>query len=146
MRVAHGGDSFIAWGNFWNGSQTEQSCFVSSDKGDHWSACAASVATSDSFVHDGARWVTRAGNGYATSPDGIAWTTHSASGVPDELLFDGKTWFGRTGSSYASGPNPDSFKAIPNVTVPDFRSWTIGLVLDSNLPVSGVPACTDQGG
>jgi hypothetical protein len=145
MRVAHGAGSFIAWGSWWNGSQIEQACFVSTDKGDHWKACAASVAASNSFVHDGTRWVTRAAGGYATSTDGAAWTMHAASGVPDELLFDGTTWFGRSGTTYSMGASLDSWKTIPNVKVPDFRSWTIGRVLDANLPVSGVAACTDKG-
>jgi hypothetical protein len=145
MRVAHGAGSFIAWGSWWNGSQIEQACFVSSDKGDHWKACAASVANSNSFVYDGTRWVTRAAGGYATSSDGVAWTMHAASGVPDELLFDGTTWFGRSGTSYSMGSSPDNWKTIPNVKVPDFRSWTIGRVLDANLPVMGIAACTDKG-
>jgi hypothetical protein len=145
MRVAHGGGSFIAWGSWWNGSQMEQSCFASSDKGDHWNPCAASVAKSSSFVYDGARWVTRTSGGYATSSDAVSWTEHSASGVPDELLFDGTTWFGRSGTTLSMGGSPDTFKTIANVKVPDFRSWTIGRVLDSNLPVTGVAACTDKG-
>jgi hypothetical protein len=71
---------------------------------------------------------------------------HTASGVPSELLFDGKTWFGRSGATLSRGDSPDTFKAITGTQVAaDFRSWTIGIVLDSNLPVTGVPACTDKG-
>jgi hypothetical protein len=147
MRVAHGAGSFIAWGSWYNSSsaKTEQSCFVSADKGDHWQACDASVATSNSFVHDGTRWVTRAGSGYATSTDGVSWVAHAASGVPSELLFDGKTWFGRSGTTFSRGDSPDAFKVLTGTKASDFRSWTIGLVLDSSLPVMGVPACTDKG-
>jgi len=145
MRIAHGAGSFMAWGSWYNSSssKTEQACFVSADKGDHWQACDASVANSSSFVHDGARWVTRSGNGYATSTDGIAWTTHAASGVPSELLYDGKTWFGRSGTTLSRGETPDAFKVMAGTKASDFRSWTIGIVLDSNLPVVGVPECTD---
>jgi hypothetical protein len=144
MRVAHGAGSFIAWGSWYNGNGFDKSCFVSVDKGDHWKACDASVATSTSFVYDGTRWVTQVAKGYATSTDGVAWTQHTASGVPSELLFDGTTWFGSSGTTLSRGASPDTFKSIPTVTVPDFRAWTIGLVLDANLPVTGIAACTDK--
>jgi hypothetical protein len=145
MRIAHGAGSFIAWGSWYNSgtSKTEQSCFVSVDKGDHWQPCDASVANSASFVHDGTRWITRAGSGYAASSDGLTWTMHTASNVPSELLFDGKTWFGRTGSTLARGESPDTFKVVAGTKATDYRSWTVGIVLDSNLPVMGVPACTN---
>jgi hypothetical protein len=145
MRIAHGAGSFIAWGSWYNSAtkKTEQACFASKDLGDHWQACDASVASSSSFVHDGARWVTRAGSGYATSTDGIAWTMHTASGVPSELLFDGKTWFGRSGTTLSRGETPDTFKVVAGTKASDFRSWTVGIVLDSNLPVMGVPECSD---
>ena len=147
MRIAHGAGSFIAWGTWYNNStsKNEQACFVSADKGDHWQPCDSAVATSASFVHDGTRWVARTGSGYATSADGVSWTMHAASGVPSELLFDGSTWYGRTGSTFSSGATPDAFKVISGTKASDYRSWTIGIVLDSNLPVMGVPECSDKG-
>jgi hypothetical protein len=147
MRVAYGAGTFIAWGSWYNSgtSKTEQSCFVSPDKGDHWQACDASVATSASFVHDGTRWIARAGNGYASSTDGVAWTQHAASGVPSELLFDGKTFYGRSGTTLSRGDTPETFKVMSGTKASDFRGWTIGIVLDENVPVMGVPECMDKG-
>ena len=145
MRIAHGAGSFIAWGSFWNGGGFDQGCFVSTDKGDHWQACAAAVANSASFVHDGTRWLAPAAGGYASSDDGVSWTMHNASNFPSELLFDGKTLYGRTGSKLLRGSSPDAMQAISGVEAPEPRSWTIGIVYDSNVPVTGVPACTDRG-
>jgi hypothetical protein len=139
LRLAYGAGSFIAWASA--DSQTRV-CYVSSDLGDHWNACPALIASSLSFVHDGARWVARVASGYATSSDAITWTMHTASNVPSELLFDGKTWFGASGTTLYRGANLDAFQAT-SVKVPSYRGWTAGLVLDSNLPVTGVPACTD---
>ena len=147
MRVAHGDGSFIAWGSWYNSgsSKTEQACFVSSDKGDHWQACDARVATSTSFVHDGTRWVTRAGAGYATSTDAVVDYPHRQRRAERTLVRWQNLVRCASGTTLSRGDNPDSFKAISGTKASDFRSWTIGIVLDSNLPVMGVPACTDKG-
>jgi hypothetical protein len=146
MRVAHGAGSFIAWGRWWNGNAYDQACFYSTDKGDTWSACNALVAKSSSFVHDGTQWITRAGNGYATSSDGKDWTVHEAMNFPSELLFDGKLLWGRSGMTLSRGASPDTLQVVPDVKAPDdARGYAAGIVLDSNLPVTGVPECTDKG-
>jgi hypothetical protein len=110
---------------------------------DSWEPCTASVKSNLSFVHDGSKWVTTASGGYATSTDGKAWMTHTASNVPSMLLYDGKQWFGRSGGNIFRGPTLDSFSKV-GMGVSEYRGWTIGVVLDKNLPVSGIPACTDN--
>ena len=141
LNAAYGGGTFIAYS--WAETTSNRSCFISSDKGDSWSACDAMVKSSASFVFDGTRaqWVTAVAGGYATSPDGKAWTKHSASNVPSDLLFDGETWFGRGGSSVSRGDTLDSFMRA-GTGVPDFRAWTIGKVLPSTMPAGS--ACVDN--
>lgn len=140
LEFAHGAGTFIA---FAPADVDARACFVSTNAGDTWEACAASVKSNLSFVYDGSQWVTPASGGYATSPDGKTWTTHTASNVPTLLLFDGKTWFGRSGGTIYRGATLDSFAKV-GMNVPEFRGWAIGQVLDKNLPVTGVPACEDN--
>ncbi|HET6338290.1 MAG TPA: hypothetical protein VFG30_33940 [Polyangiales bacterium] len=142
LDFAHGAGTFIAFTPI-DGSAGDRACFLSSDAGDTWEVCAASVKSNTSFVHDGAQWVTPANGGYATSPDGKTWTTHTASNVPSMLLFDGKTWFGRSGGTIYRGAALDSFAKV-GMNVSEFRGWAIGPVLDKNLPVTGVSACVDN--
>jgi hypothetical protein len=142
LQFAHGAGTFIAFATTDVGSSS-RACFLSTDAGDTWEPCAASVKANTSFVYDGAQWVTPANGGYATSPDGKAWTTHTASNVPAMLLFDGKTWFGRSGGTIYRGATLDTFAKV-GMNVSEFRGWAIGQVLDKNLPVTGVPACVDN--
>jgi hypothetical protein len=100
------------------------------------------VKSSASFVFDGSQWVTAVTGGFAQSPDGKTWTKHSASNVPGALLFDGAIWFGRSGSNVSRGATLDNFLHVGS-GVPDFRAWTIGKVLESNLPVTG-SVCVDN--
>ena len=101
------------------------------------------MKSSQSFIHDGTGWVTPASGGYATSPDAKTWTSHSASNVPSRLLFDGKTWFGRSGGTIYRGATLDTFASVAT-KISDFRGWTLGAVLDKNVPVKDVPVCTDK--
>ena len=59
------------------------------------------------------------------------------------LLFDGAKWYGRSGKTLYRGETPDTFAKVA-MNVEEFRGWTIGQVLDSNLPVTGVPECHDN--
>jgi hypothetical protein len=68
---------------------------------------------------------------------------HSANDIPAMLLFDGQTWFGRTAGTLYRGATLESFTKVA-MNVSEFRAWTIGRVLDENLPVAGVPACKDN--
>jgi hypothetical protein len=137
LQFAFGAGTFIAF------SSSGGACFVSSDLGDSWEACAASVKSSQSFIHDGTGWVTPASGGYATSPDAKTWTSHSASNVPSRLLFDGKIWFGRSGGTIYRGATLDTFASVAT-KISDFRGWTLGAVFDKNVPVKDVPVCTDK--
>lgn len=139
LDVAYGGGAFIAYS--WSETTSNRSCFISTDKGDTWSACDAMVKASASFVFDGTQWVTAVSGGYATSPDAKTWTKHSASNVPGDLLFDGEVWFGRGGSNVSRGDSLDSF-VHAGTGVPDFRAWTIGKVLPSTTPAGSV--CVDN--
>jgi hypothetical protein len=140
LQFAYGNGSFIAFTQE-DIAAGQRACFVSSNLGDDWQACDASVKSNVSFVHDGTRWVTSANGGYATSTDAKTWTSHTASNVPSQLLFDGKTWFGRTGGTVYRGATLDSFASVAT-KVSDFRAWTLGAVLATNLPVMGVAACS----
>lgn len=117
-------------------------CYVSTNAGDSWTPCADAVKNSVSFVHDGARWVSPADGGYATSTDGKAWTLHAASSVPAQLLYEGGTWFGRTSGNIYTGKSPDTLAKVA-MGVSGYRGWIAGKVLDANLPVTNVSACTD---
>jgi hypothetical protein len=142
LQFAHGAGTFIAFASDFVASG-ERACFVSANLGDSWEPCAASVKSNISFVHDGTRWVTPASGGYATSTDGKTWMTHAASNVPSMLLFDGMQWFGRNGGTIYRGETPDAFAKVA-MNVSEFRGWTIGQVLDANLPVASVPECHDN--
>jgi hypothetical protein len=142
LQFAHGAGTFIAFASDFVDASA-RACFVSSNAGDDWEPCAASVKSNLSFVHDGSRWVTPASGGYATSSDGKTWMTHTASNVPSILLFDGTAWYGRSGGSVYRGTTPDDFARVA-MGVSEFRGWAIGKVLDENLPVTGVPACVDN--
>lgn len=142
LQFAHGAGTFIAFASDFVTSN-ERACFVSANAGDDWTPCAASIKSNTSFVHDGARWVTPASGGYATSTDGASWTIHTASNVPTMLLFDGTTWFGRSGGTIYRGTSPDDFTKVA-MNVSEFRGWAIGSVLEENLPITGVPACQDN--
>jgi hypothetical protein len=142
LQIAYGAGTFIAYSQQ-SVPSDKRACFISTNMGDNWEACTASVKSNLSFVHDGTRWVTTASGGYATSPDGKTWTTHTASNVPSSLLYDGKQWFGRSGGNMFRGATLDSFAKV-GMGVSEYRGWTIGLVLDKNLPVTGIPACMDN--
>jgi hypothetical protein len=142
LQFAHGAGTFIAFATS-DVAAGQRACFVSSDLGDNWEACAASVKSNVSFVHDGTQWITPASGGYASSTDGKTWTMHTASNVPTMLLFDGKTWFGRSGGTIYSGSTPDSFAKVA-MNIAEFRGWVIGQVFDKNVPVMNVPACQDN--
>lgn len=142
LQFAHGAGTFLAFATT-DVAAGSRACFVSVNAGDSWEPCAATVKASTSFVHDGKQWVTPTTAGYATSLDGKAWTMHSASNIPAQLLFDGTTWFGRTGGTVYRGATLDGFAKVA-MSVSEFRAWTIGPVLDKNLPVSGVAACKDN--
>lgn len=142
MNIAYGGGAFIAWGAHWNGSGFDRACFASTNAGDDFIPCSSTVAQATSFVHDGTRWVAALPDAYATSDDATAWTSHAANGFPSTLLFHESTWFGRRGASVLVGSDPDSLSEVAT-GVEDFRAWTVGRVLDRNLPVMGVPACVD---
>jgi hypothetical protein len=142
LQFAHGNGTFIAFASA-DVDAAMRACFVSSNAGDDWTACDASVKSNVSFAYDGARWVTPASGGYATSTDGKTWTTHTASNVPSLLLFDGTTWFGRSAGTIYRGTSPDNFTKV-GMNVSEFRGWAIGSVLDKNLPVTGVSACQDN--
>jgi hypothetical protein len=142
LQIAHGAGTFVAYSQE-DVPSAQRACFVSSDAGDAWQACADEVRASLSFVYDGARWVAPVSGGYATSPDAKSWTQHTASNVPSHLLFDGTGWFGRNGTSMYRGASLDAFARVA-MNVSDYRGWTIGKVLDANLPVTGVAACVDN--
>lgn len=97
----------------------------------------------DGFAHDGAQWVASTAGSYATSSDGVAWTHHDASNVPAQLLFADGLWIGRQNGEVRSGQTLDALAHAAS-SVPDFRAWTAGAVLDANVPVTGVPACADN--
>lgn len=143
LQVAFGGSNTVIAFATDIVSAGQRACFVSTNLGDDWEPCAASVKSNISFVWDGARWITPATGGYATSTDGKTWTTKTASNVGTMLLFDGTTWFGRNGGSVYRGASPDAFTRV-GMGVSEFRGWAVGRVLDSNLPVTGVPACADN--
>ena len=46
------------------------------DAGESFAPCSQAVAESDSFVHDGTRFLAPAASGYATSADGLEWEEH----------------------------------------------------------------------
>ncbi len=141
--VAYGGGTFVAWGANWNGSGFDRACFVSTDAGDDFQPCDSAVAEADSFVFDGNRWVAPVPGGYAESDTAEVWSVHTLESMPSKLLFDGELWYGRSGSRISSGTSPDSWQSQA-VDVPDFRAWTVGRVLDANVPVTDVAACQDS--
>lgn len=143
LEAAFGNGTFVAFGT--SEVASERACFVSSDVGDTWQPCAASVKQSRSFVHDGQQWVTAASGGYATSPDAKTWTMHAAQTFPEQLLFERVSgiWYGRRSTSTYRGESLDSFARVA-MNVEEYRSWTIGRVLASNLPITSPAACTDQ--
>lgn len=142
LQIAYGAGTFIAYSTQ-DVSSAQRACFISTNMGDNWEPCTASVKSNLSFVHDGTRWVTSASGSYATSTDGKTWMSHTASNVPTLLLYDGKQWFGRSGGTIYRGQTLDSFAKV-GMGVSEYRGWTIGLVLDKNLPVNGIPACMDN--
>jgi hypothetical protein len=77
LEAAYGNGTFVAYGT--SEIASDRACFVSSDAGDTWQPCAASVKQNRSFVHDGQQWVTPASGGYATSADATTWTPHTTS-------------------------------------------------------------------
>ncbi len=141
LQIAHGDGAFIAYSDD-DVAEGTRVCFVSTNAGDDWEPCAPAVKTSTSFVHDGTRWVAPVTGGYASSSDGKAWMMHAASEMPRELRFDGTTWFGRSGGSMYRGASVDALSRVAT-GVSEFRGWTVGRVLEANLPVTGVSACTD---
>jgi hypothetical protein len=142
LQIAYGAGTFIAYSTQ-DVTAGQRACFISTNLGDSWEACTASVKSNLSFVHDGTRWVTTASGGYATSTDGKNWTMHTASNVPSSLLYDGKQWFGRSGGNIYRGQTLDGFAKVAT-GISEYRGWTIGLVLDKNLPVTGSAACMDK--
>jgi hypothetical protein len=143
MRVAYGRGAFVAWGANWNGSGFDRACFVSTNAGDDWTACASEVAQAGHFAHDGDRWHARTDAGYATSDDAITWTPQAAGEVPSEFRWDGERWVGFGGGRGWSGASFEDWASSAE-DVPDFRGFTVGFVLEENLPVEGVPACEDD--
>ena len=141
--VAHGDGTVIAWGARWNGSGFDRACFVSADAGESFQACDALVAESDAFAHDGTRWIAAAAGGHATSPDGLNWTPQAGDDVPGALLHDGARWLGRSGAQVRSATDPVSWATLAT-DVDGFRAWTVGLVHDANLPVTGLSPCQDS--
>jgi hypothetical protein len=140
--VEHAQDTFVAFTRAQ--SPSERACFVSMDGGEHWEACNALVKTTSSVVYDGTRWVASVKSGYATSSDAKAWTMHTASNVPSDLLYDAAsaTWFGRSAGNVYRGASLDAFQQVA-MSVPDYRAWVLGRVLAANLPVTG-SVCTDN--
>lgn len=138
--ATHGNGTFVAY----SGMEDSSACFVSSNAGDDWQACDALVAKSRSFVFDAteARWVAPISGGYATSSDAKAWTMHSASDFPSDLLFDGETWFGGRGDAVYRGTSLDALSRVAT-EVSGFRAWTVGRVLTKNSPGPGA-ACSDN--
>jgi hypothetical protein len=63
--------------------------------------------------------------------------------MPSDLLHDGLTFLGRRGGSVLRSDDLESWREVATGAA-NFRSWTVGRVLDRNLPVSGVPACRDD--
>lgn len=144
MSIAFGGGTFIAKGQNWNGSGFDYGCSISTDAGVTWSACATDILTSGPVVWDGSRWVSAGGAGYFESSDGLSWTPQTATNFPSEYLFGDQLWLGlRGGDAYTSQNLTDWQSAATDV--PGFRAWVGGLVYDGNLPVTGIPACEDNG-
>ena len=143
LLVTYGAGVVIAWGAVWNGSSFDRACFVSTEDGDGFQPCAAAVAQSDSFVHDGARWIAPVPGGYASSDDAVVWTTHTVADFPGDLLFEGTRFYGRRGNEAFTATALDDWQLIAS-DVDGVRAWTVGRVRDVNLPVVNVAACQDN--
>ena len=143
LEAAFGNGTFIAYGT--SEVASERACFVSTDAGDNWEACAASVKQSRTFAHDGEQWVAPVSGGYVTSTDAKTWTMHTATSFPDQLLFERttETWFGRRSGSIYKGATLDTLTRVA-MNVEEYRGWSIGRVLASNLPITTPAACTDK--
>jgi len=137
LRVVHG-THFIAY------SEAGDACFVSDNRGDSWQPCAAEAHGGTAYLFDGKQWIAARGDHYATSMNARDWTTHPAAArMPERLLFDGTTYFGRSKGTVYRASALDAFEVVAS-QVPDFRAWTLGRVLDRNLPVTGIAACVDR--
>ena len=142
--IAFGGGTFIAKGRNWNGSGFDYGCYVSTDGAASWSACAAELLDAGPVTYAAGQWVAASDGGYLTSSDGVAWSFMASDPAPTELIHTGEGWIGlRNGTAYSS-PNLTDWQEMAS-DVPGFRNWTGGLVLDSNLPVTGLNACEDNG-
>jgi len=143
LRIAYGDGVFMAWGASWNGSGFDYACRQSFDLGDSWQACPAAITTANTFLHDRQRWIAAHDDGYFESGDAQGWTEHAVGDMPRDLLYDGEAYYGRRGGSVLRSDDLANWREVGS-GVADFRSWTVGQVLDRNLPVPGVTACSDN--
>lgn len=138
LRVAYGFTYFIAY------SEAGDACFVSDNLGSSWQPCAAEAEGGTAYLFDGKQWIVAQGDHYATSANTRDWSRQPATArMPEQLLFDGTTYFGRSEATIYRATKPDAFEAVA-MQVPSFRAWTLGRVLDKNLPVTSPAACTDR--
>jgi len=138
LRVAYGFTYFIAY------SEAGDACFVSDNLGSSWQPCAAEAQGGTAYLFDGKQWVVAQGDHYATSSNTRDWTKQPAAArMPEQLLFDGTTYFGRSEGTIYHASKPDAFE-VAATKVPSFRAWTLGRVLDKNLPITSPAACADR--
>jgi hypothetical protein len=124
-------------------SEAADACFVSRDLGDSWQPCPGAAQGGSSYVHDGKQWVAAQSGHYATSPDALSWTSHTAQNLPQELLFDGASWYGRSGGRFVRAAALDSFAVVaPNES--DFRALVVGRVISAQASATTAAACVDN--
>lgn len=144
MPIAFGGGTFLAKGRNWNGSGFDYGCYVSVDQASTWTACAPELLDAGAPTYGDGQWVASTDGGYLSSPDGVSWTMHAATDFPSELRFTGELWIGLRNGDASTSSNLTDWQPAA-MSLPGFRAWTGGLVLDENLPVEGLAACQDNG-
>ncbi|HTU60078.1 MAG TPA: hypothetical protein VMF89_16615 [Polyangiales bacterium] len=136
LRVLYGFTYFIAY------SEAGDACFVSDNLGASWQPCATEAQGGTAYLFDGKQWIAAQGDHYATSTNTRDWTKLAAP-MPEQLLFDGTTYFGRSEGTIYRATAPDAFEVVAT-QVPGFRAWTLGRVLNKNLPITSPAACVDR--
>jgi hypothetical protein len=137
LQVVYGHNTFVAY------SEEQDACFVSTDLGDSWQKCAAAAQGGSAYSFDDQQWIAALGSSYATSPDALSWTKHTAASFPQQVQHDGDTYFGRSGTTFYRAGALDHFSAAGD-HVADFRAWTVGKVLSENLAITSPAACSDK--